>query len=148
MKLSFDYDSTLSRKDVQEFVKTLILNGHEVWITTSRSPTTEENVKKWPHLDGNNSVVYIDAALVGIPKTRITFTSGINKIEILRNKGFKFHLDDDEVEMISIQEDEDDCIPVWVELPNWKERCLNIITHESINKGKDFKDYRDASLKG
>ena len=36
MKVSFDFDSTLSRKDVQSFAKELVDRGLEVWIVTSR----------------------------------------------------------------------------------------------------------------
>ena len=37
MKVSFDFDSTLSRKDVQKFAKELIDKGIDVHIVTSRS---------------------------------------------------------------------------------------------------------------
>ena len=33
-KVSFDFDSTLDRKDVQRFAKQLIDDGYEVWIKT------------------------------------------------------------------------------------------------------------------
>ena len=36
MKVSFDFDGTLSRKDVQEYAKSLVNSGLEVWIVTSR----------------------------------------------------------------------------------------------------------------
>jgi len=36
MKVSFDFDGTLSKKDVQKFAKELVEEGHEVWIVTSR----------------------------------------------------------------------------------------------------------------
>ena len=36
MKVSFDFDGTLSRKDVQKLAKELVSEGHEVWIVTSR----------------------------------------------------------------------------------------------------------------
>ena len=36
MKVSFDFDGTLSRKDVQNFAKSLVNTGYDVWIVTSR----------------------------------------------------------------------------------------------------------------
>jgi hypothetical protein len=35
-KVSFDFDSTLSRDDVQEFTSELINLGFDVWVVTSR----------------------------------------------------------------------------------------------------------------
>jgi hypothetical protein len=35
-KISFDFDSTLDRKLVQDFAYSLIKRGYEVWILTSR----------------------------------------------------------------------------------------------------------------
>jgi ribosomal protein S24E len=36
MKVSFDLDSTLSRKDVQEFAYELVKRDIEVWVVTAR----------------------------------------------------------------------------------------------------------------
>ena len=36
MKISFDFDSTLSEAKIQKLAKKFINDGHEVWITTSR----------------------------------------------------------------------------------------------------------------
>jgi restriction endonuclease Mrr len=41
-KISFDFDSTLDREDVQEFAKELVEKGHDVWITTSRFSNDDE----------------------------------------------------------------------------------------------------------
>ena len=51
----------------------------------------------------------------------------IDKIKFLEGKDFLFHLDDDEVELELIQESDDNCIGVWVELKDWKETCINLI---------------------
>lgn len=39
MKISFDFDATLSRQVVQDIAKSLIQKGHDVYITTSRFDT-------------------------------------------------------------------------------------------------------------
>ena len=48
-KVSFDYDSTLDRKDVQRFAKKLIDAGYEVWIVTSRLSLehAKANLDQW-----------------------------------------------------------------------------------------------------
>jgi len=46
-KVSFDFDSTLSRKDVQDFAKKLVSEGYEVWIVTSRFDDETGMSKNW-----------------------------------------------------------------------------------------------------
>jgi len=126
-KISFDFDSTLDREDVQEFAKQLVKDGHEVWITTSRFDTESSLKKGWWWIEKNNQKLYDVADECGIPRDNITFTAMIDKIKFLEGKDFLFHLDDDEVELEFIQESDDDCVGVWVELKDWKETCINLI---------------------
>jgi hypothetical protein len=51
----------------------------------------------------------------------------VDKIEFLKDKGFLFHLDDDELEIEFIEESGDSCKGIWVELKDWKEKCKMII---------------------
>ena len=94
MKVSFDFDSTLDRKDVQQFAKELVNDGVEVWIVTSRM-----------------SVEYAKANLDQF------------KINFLANQNFIFHLDDDSDELIAIFESKDSCQPINVNHFAWEQDC-------------------------
>lgn len=126
-KISFDFDSTLDREDVQEFAKQLVNDGHEIWITTSRFDTESSLKKGWWWIEKNNQKLYDVADECGISRDNISFTAMIDKIKFLEGKDFLFHLDDDETELEFIEESEDSCIGVWVELKDWKETCINLI---------------------
>ena len=45
-KVSFDFDGTLSRLDVQKYAKSLIEQGFEVWIVTSRLHEKNADTKR------------------------------------------------------------------------------------------------------
>lgn len=90
-KVSFDFDGTLSRHDVQAWAKEFIKKGFEVWIVTSRSKDA------W-----NNSDLYEIANELGIPLERIIFTEFEFKYNFFVGKDFIFHLDDDWIELKEI----------------------------------------------
>lgn len=99
MKLSFDFDSTLSRKAVQKFAKELIKEGHEIHIVTSRfeDPTryTDPSIVEKGHRDLFRVCHYLN-----IPRERIHFMNMVDKFEFfLKNPDFVWHLDDDVIEI-------------------------------------------------
>lgn len=97
IKISFDFDSTLSRKTIQQFAKYLIENGIEVWICTSRfSNGLDEEGKNW------NEDLFMVADQLKIPKERIIFTEWQDKYLFIKDKNFLIHLDDDCVELDGI----------------------------------------------
>ncbi len=132
-KLSFDFDGTLSRKDVQEFAKELNDLGYEVWIVTSRQSDefVKENncVATQDRVLKSNEKLFLVADDIGIPKNRIKFTNSADKIDFLKNKGFIFHLDDDTYELMSILDSGDICKPVNVDHYEWKETILEILNN-------------------
>ena len=119
MKISFDFDSTLSRKDVQSFVINLITKGHEVWIVTSRFATEPALERGWWWTEKQNQKLYDVAEKVGIPKDRIVFTNHVDKIEYLKDKGFAVHVDDDPDELMAIFQSGDPCKVVNVDHSDW-----------------------------
>ena len=131
MKVSFDFDSTLSRKDVQKFAKQLVDEGHEVWIVTSRFSDEAAKEKKWHWIEGQNERLFDVAEECGIKKENIQFTCMESKSYFLEGKGFIFHLDDDDIELMDILENNrhtgDKCHPVHVDHFEWKETCQNIL---------------------
>ena len=102
-QISFDFDSTLSRKDVQDYALSLINKGFEVWILTSRF----EDCFNYPWYKGVTDEhchqdLYIVANSLGIPPERIIFTNMADKADtILTRDDFNpiFHLDDDYIEL-------------------------------------------------
>lgn len=126
MKVSFDFDSTLSRKDVQRFAKELVIEGHEVWIVTSR--VSDEIANNYP-VDFKNRVLKANRKLfrvadnIGIKRHNIIFTGFVNKIESIKGKDFIFHLDDDPDELIEILQSTDSCKPINVEHFEWESDC-------------------------
>ena len=125
MKVSFDFDSTLSRKDVQEFAKQLVNEGHEVWIVTSRFDTETIIAKNWHWCKDQNQKVFEVAEYCGIKIEHIKFTCMQSKSIFLKDKGFVFHVDDDGIELMDILESGNKCFPVNVDHFEWKETCIN-----------------------
>lgn len=97
MKVSFDYDGTLDRKDVQGFCRKLIRQGVvEVWVCTMR--TKEYNDVLYKIADKStppNNDLFAVTDDLGIPRERIIFTEMQEKSDFLNGKGFVWHLDDD-----------------------------------------------------
>jgi len=127
MKVSFDFDGTLSRKDVQEFAKELVNEGQEVWIVTSRFDDESAMKKNWHWIKGQNQKLFDVAEDCGIKKENIHFTCMESKSIFIKNKGFVFHLDDDDFELMDIFESKDKCRAIHVHHFEWKETCKNIL---------------------
>lgn len=124
-KVSFDYDSTLDRKDVQRFAKKLIDAGYEVWIVTSRvsNEHAKENLDQWTinRVDKSNHKLFRVADNLGIKREHIHFTNAQLKIGFLEGKNFIFHLDDDTDELLAIISSNDKCEPFNVNYFEWEE---------------------------
>lgn len=127
MKVSFDFDGTLSRKDVQSFAKELVSSGYEVWIVTSRFDDDNAMKKNWHWIKGQNQTLFDIADECGIKKENIHFTCMVSKSTYLKDKGFIFHLDDDDIELMEILESGDICKPMHVDHFDWKENCKEIL---------------------
>ena len=82
MKISIDFDGTLSRKDVQEFTKELIELGVDVYVCTYRTTTIN-----------NDDLLFVTDSL-GIPIENIIFTEMELKSKFL-DDSFILHVDDD-----------------------------------------------------
>lgn len=124
-KVSFDFDSTLDRKDVQRFAKQLIDDGYETWIVTTRvslehakanlDQSTINRVEK------SNLKLFRVADNLGIKREHIHFTNAQLKVEFLEDKNYIFHLDDDSEELLAILISGDKCEPFNVNYFEWEE---------------------------
>ena len=122
-KVSFDFDSTLDRLDIQEFAKKLVSDGYEVWIVTTRLTNEKSPNPIW------NDDLYDVAKQCGISTNNIHFTNGGDKWSFLENKGFIFHIDDDEEEYEFIRQYLDrDVIPVMsYGNKEWEKDCIDAL---------------------
>jgi hypothetical protein len=95
MKISFDFDSTLSRRSVQKIVRELIKRGDEIHIVTSRYADTTLYADYRLKTNQNRDLFRVSDHL-GIKRENIHFTDMRDKSEyFLKNSDFVVHLDDD-----------------------------------------------------
>jgi sugar phosphate isomerase/epimerase len=97
MKVSFDYDDTLSFKYFQDYAKELIEQGVDVHITTSRYDTPEKYEAYKTSKEAVDKVwneLFETAEKVGIKKENIHFTNMNYKSYFLKEQDFIFHIDD------------------------------------------------------
>ena len=89
--VSIDFDGTLEYKEVQDYVQTLMDRPDvRVWITTRRYPNKPGRM---------NHDLYKVAKKLGIPNERITFCNFLYKFEVISDRNFVFHLDDDPMDL-------------------------------------------------
>ena len=94
-KVSFDFDNTLTRVDVQDFCKKMINLGADVYVCTFR--TKEYNDALFKIMDKStppNADLFKVTDKLGIKRENIIFTEMGEKSEHLTND-FIWHLDDD-----------------------------------------------------
>lgn len=105
MKISFDFDGTLTQGWVMKLARTLIAQGEEVHITTARS-------------SNESTAVFVTADLLGIPHKNCTFTEYQDKVNFLGD--FDIHFDDDDYEIDLINRAEGRCKGLLVGFTNWR----------------------------
>ena len=117
MKVSFDYDDTLSIEFVQSYAELLVSRGIDVWIVTAR------------HADGKNGDIYNTAGKLGIPKERIVFTDMKPKATFFKGSNFIWHLDDRANELTAINNNTN-VKGVWVlDDRTWMGTCERLIKY-------------------
>lgn len=146
MKVSFDFDNTLSRKDVQRFAKELVSEGVEVWIITSRISDEQSKLEytcnyTLDRVFKSNKKLFRVADNVGIKREHITFCNFAPKIDFIKNNNFLFHLDDDSDELWEIKNSKDPCLPINVNHQDWELDCRSIVEIEKYleNPNKGYK---------
>lgn len=123
-KVSFDFDGTLSRPEVQEYASELIRRDVDVWVVTTRY---DENHK---HRYGFNPTIddlwdVVDR--IGIPRWKVRFTCFEWKYTYLNGTSFAFHLDDNLEERKYFRIHSCDIPFVYVESADWRDRCEDLL---------------------
>ena len=130
-RVSFDFDSTLSLRLVQDYAKSLINRGYDLWVVTSRLPNgSDPKYKKhgmWVEID--NSDMFEVTDMLGIKREQIIFTSHRKKSEIINEMGieFLFHLDDDWTELNHINRETKTKGVSCFGTSGWKQKCNKIL---------------------
>jgi hypothetical protein len=123
MKVSFDFDGTLEREDVQEYAAELIAQGLEVHVTTTRYD--EENIHLYAS-PVNHRDLYNVMNSLKLPLERIKFTNMEWKHTYLATTDFLWHLDDN-IEEITRMTRSGDYRGICVVAPDWKKYCNLLI---------------------
>lgn len=91
MKISFDYDDTISTQDhIRKHIRYLISKHHEVYIVTSRMHLT---IPEWQRKI-QNTEVFKAAEKLGIKQDHVIFTEYKDKWKVLDELGIEVHYDD------------------------------------------------------
>ena len=129
IKVSFDFDSTLTTDTVQEFAKSLIDSGLvEVHIVTSRFSICDNSGN-----NVNNKDLFEISEELKIDYCFIHFCEMRNKSQFFKhNPGFLWHLDDDRIELDFIRQENLDVFPILRSYTNdWLNMCSDLIRIKS-----------------
>jgi hypothetical protein len=124
--VSFDYDRTLSREDIQQYAAELIQRGYEVHVVTARYNELQKHA--WvasPHNDDLWEVI----DKLGIPHRYVHFTNMLLKAEVIFKNAPQvlFHLDDCPVETKEINDLTQVKGVVLCNSGAWKDKCEKIL---------------------
>ncbi|HAY3553765.1 hypothetical protein [Elizabethkingia meningoseptica] len=117
--VTFDFDKTLSRTDVQQYAKQLIKRNITVWVVTARYDELQKH--RWV-ANPCNEDLYKVIEEVGIPRHQVRFQCMTLKSDYLKHTKVLWHLDDNEDELYNIKMNSD-VNPIDVNFSTWKEEC-------------------------
>jgi len=132
MKVSFDFDNTLSRGSVQKYAKELVERGTDVYVCTSRFEDTTRYIGLVQgDISHDDLFSVVDA--VGIPREKILFTNMEEKAETIREYRFLWHLDDDfhELHVINSTTDTRGISAIG---SNWKSKCEKLLKKQQLTQ--------------
>lgn len=121
--VTFDFDCTLSRKDVQDYAISLIKKGVDVYVLTSRYDELHKHRYK---LNPTNEDLYKVTDRLGIERAKIRFQCMRPKAEYLFGTNVIWHLDDDYIEVNEINR-ETNAIGISVIGSGWKHKCNKLL---------------------
>ena len=128
MRVSFDYDCTLSEPHVQVIAKSMVYAGHDVWIVTARCDD-RPYLKGAALINSLNRDLFTVAERVGIPTDKIVMTEGEFKHKTIVKLDIELHFDDvaEEVHLIHLAGRN--------ALLMWDSECISYIRHDQFGAG-------------
>lgn len=90
MKVSFDFDGTLTEPSIREVAKSMIESGNDVWIVTARCD-----------MNYNTDLIKV-CDYIGLPLDKVIYTNGDLKYTEYKKGGFELHYDDEYDEVLHI----------------------------------------------
>jgi len=121
VSVSFDFDSTLSRVTIQDYAQSLIKRGIDVYVTTSRVEPDKAPNKNW------NDDLFKVTDKLGISRNKITFTNYVDKWEVIGDRDFIWHLDDDWIELNLLNRNTKIVGISCFGSKNWKQKCEKLL---------------------
>jgi hypothetical protein len=119
MKISFDFDFTLTETHIQKMAKSLINAGEDVWILTARTDyATYDEYGEKVQSGRLNQILFTIAKNLGIPREKIIFTNAKHKVEKYLEYGFDMHFDDKYWEVQAINENGGNAVLVGLDIYN------------------------------
>jgi hypothetical protein len=131
--VTFDFDNTLSRRNVQDYARELIGRGVDVWVLTSRYDELHEH-KYEPNPSNKDLWEVVDD--LNIPRWRVRFTCRTPKAHYLNGTHVACHVDDDTDEFVEARKIKSNVPMIYVDSHDWKDQCEFYITNKS-NKHED-----------
>ena len=139
IKVSFDFDDTLSLPHIRKYAKELIKKGYEVWVVTRRFEKLEDYSKDFldyyniKDIKREHSYLYEVINRLGIPRSRVHFCNMEDKYKFFQdNNDFIWHLDDDLQETNDINQ-HCDVVAVNHFKGDFKKQCNKLIEDFKFN---------------
>ena len=127
IKITFDFDGTLSRKDVQEYAIELIKKGIDVWVLTTRYDELNKH-RYEPNPTNDDLWEVIDS--LKIPRWKVRFTNMEWKANYLLHTNVLLHLDDNYKEFIKMRNMKCKTLGVQVNCGSFRNKCNRIIANK------------------
>lgn len=118
-KVSIDFDGTLSKPNVQDYVKNIMFKGIEVHILTARESDIL-NTNEIQLIDNRDLWDVVEE--LNIPRSNVRFTGYDDKSNYLKDNLWIFHLDDDTIELNNIYK-YTNTAAINVNKPSWVKKC-------------------------
>lgn len=133
MIVSFDFDQTLSRSDVQEYAKELLSLGVDLWVLTARYDDLHTHLYTDDFGDNPNQDLWDVVDKIGIPRWKVKFMNMVPKAFFLRKTKVVWHLDDNHTELFDIRNSSVDTIGIYVNSSTWKRKCNKLLGLKKAN---------------
>jgi hypothetical protein len=127
MIVSFDFDKTLSRPDVQEYAKELLSLGVDVWVITARYDDLHKHLYIDDYGDNPNQDLWEVVDKIGIPRWKVKYMNMVPKAFFLKKTNVIWHLDDNITELFDIKTSDVKAIGIQVNSDTWKRKCDKLL---------------------